>query len=141
MARKASNNWKIVSIFCAIWSEQYQGQIYPRSSRDLRAAKEFLELYPNFFEDEIEQMAVREWMKNYMADNFWHKPNGSPPLHHEFHHFVNHATKYTTAKKNQTFSRPVVKRNDYLDTPAITQEAFERGFGDWRKNLTGESNA
>ena len=140
MAKKPSNNWKLIDIFSQIWSEQYQGQIYPRSGRDLKASKDFLELYPNLFEDEVEQMAIREWMKNYVADNFWHKPNGTPPMHHEFHFFVNHATKYTTAKKKQTARPHTVVRNSYLDAPAITEEAFQRSFGNWRENLTGDKN-
>lgn len=97
--RKPNDNWKLLNIFSDQWSEQYGGAIYPRSGRDLAATKDFLMLYPDVFADEALRLELALWIKNFLNDNFWHKPTSNPPLRHEFFYFVKHMSKYTEAQK------------------------------------------
>jgi hypothetical protein len=111
MAKRGSDNWKVISFFESQWSEEYCGAVYAKSGRDLRASKDFLELYPNFFEDEVLQSNAREWYKNYLKARFWYKPIANPPLYHPFWGFVQHLDKcQTPEKKNQFIPRPIKKR-------------------------------
>jgi len=100
MAKKISEPFKLKQIFAEFWSAEYKGQIYGGGTRDLRSAKEYLELNPEFFLDETLIMDFKEKTERFMKDRFWYKPNGNPPMFHPMYCFLNNIEKYADAKKS-----------------------------------------
>lgn len=44
MARKASKEWMLIETFAQVWSQHYHGEVYEKSGKDFRFAKEYLEI-------------------------------------------------------------------------------------------------
>lgn len=110
--RKSNNVWKVINIFAEVWSKEYNGEVYPRSARDLKSAKEFLELYPDFFEDEVLQMAFKKWAFNYLKDGFWYRQGNGKyvSMRHNFCYFIPNITKYTDAERKIEKKEPIKRR-------------------------------
>jgi hypothetical protein len=103
MGKKGTNCYKAISYYSILWGKEYGGAVYGKSGQDLKAAKEFLQLYPEFFQDEAEQIFIYDCMQRYLKDNFWYQPNGTPPMFHPFWCFVKHIDKYQNAIKPIAF--------------------------------------
>lgn len=107
--KKPSEPYKLKIIFAEIWSRGYNGEVYQGSTRDLRSAKEYLELNPDFFENEQSQIIFRERAKKYVEDKFWFKPFGTPPMFHPMYAFLNNVEKYVDAVKREQSDPELVK--------------------------------
>jgi len=90
---KASRNWKVLNWFSRYWSQAHDGEVYPRSGRDLRASKALLELYPDFDDPATAGMLTRR-LHNYLHDMWWDRPHSTPVLRHQFCYFVEFLDRY-----------------------------------------------
>lgn len=107
MAKKVSEPYKLKQIFSEFWSNEYNGQVYEGGSRDLRSAKEYLELNPEFFTDEVSIMNFKSRAERFMKDRYWYKPNGNPPMYHPMYCFLNNIEKYAELKKVFDSRKPI----------------------------------
>lgn len=135
--RKKNPVWKLLTMFEAGWSPAYSGEVYARGGRDLKAAKDFLELYPDFFDDEILQSKFSEWRDNYLRSRFWYKPTGNPPLYHPFWGMILHLDKCMAPTKRIDKAQPrySIVRND---PPPASKEAVHGYVEKMKKELRGE---
>ncbi len=46
--KKENPVWELLNLFEQGWSPTYCGEVYARGGRDLKAARDFLSLYPDF---------------------------------------------------------------------------------------------
>ena len=97
MAR-VSDPYKLILLFSPVWAEAHGGVEYEPDGRDFKGAKMFLEIQPGLLASQAkqEEFGRRAW--EYMGDEFYDKPYGSPPLNHQLFHFLNHYASYGKTK-------------------------------------------
>lgn len=101
--RKPNKIWQLIDIFASVWSQEYGGEVYIRTGKDLRFAKDFLEANEGEYTPDIVISEAKYFVK--IGGIFASR-------RHRFCDFINNIGTFAPAKKEQ-----IRQRSQYYTCP------------------------